>query len=211
MRLGAGCYRGKRARVSTRGIVCDTRRVDVSGREVDDPASGQRWVFRRTGAETNGELLEADLYVRPGGYVRAHAHPVQEETFTGVSGTFTLDVRGDKRTIAPGDSVVIPPRTPHGFEDAPEAAHLVVAVRPALRLDAYFRAFLGLSRDGKVRMPAHGLPGPLLQIAVLMDRYAAEIAAAGVPIPLQRLVWRSLAALGRRRGYRDSFPEYGAP
>jgi hypothetical protein len=46
-------------------------------RDVSDPVSGQRWVFTRTGAETGGELLEAELHVSPGGFVRSHAHPAQ--------------------------------------------------------------------------------------------------------------------------------------
>jgi quercetin dioxygenase-like cupin family protein len=180
-------------------------------RDVSDPVSGQRWVFTRTGAETGGELLEAELHVSPGGFVRSHAHPAQEETFTGVSGTFVLDVAGETRALGPGETVVVPPRTPHGFSEAPGAAQLLVSVRPALALDDYFRAYLGLSRDGRIRLPASGLPHGLLQIALVMDRYAPEIAAAGLPLGLQRTAWRALAALGRRRGLGASFPEYGAP
>ena len=175
--------------------------------EIEDAGAGQRWVFRRTG----GDVLEADLYVSPGGFVREHVHPTQEETFTGVSGTFVLDVAGETRTIGPGESVVIPPLTPHGFKDAPAAAHLLAAARPGLRLDDYFRVFLGLSRDGRLRMPVRGLPGPLLQVAVVMAKYGPEIAAPRLPLAVQRPIWRALAALGRRRGYRESWPEYGVP
>jgi hypothetical protein len=149
--------------------------------------------------------------VSRGGYVRSHVHPTQEETFTGVSGTFVLEVGGDTRTIGPGDRVVIPPRTPHAFHDATEEAHLLVEVRPALRLDDYFRAFLGLSRDRRISMPVKGLPHPLLLVAVVLDRFAPEIAAPGIPIGLQRPVWRLLAAVARLRGLSASFPEYGAP
>ena len=173
---------------------------------VDDPRSGQRWVFRPRA----GDLLKADLYVSPGGYVRSHVHPEQEETFTGVSGTFVLEVAGE-RGIGPGDTVVIPPRTPHGFADAADEANVVVTVQPALELESYFRAFLGLSRDGRIRMPVRGLPGPLLLVALVMDRYRREIAAPRLPLWLQRLLWRALALLGRVRGLRASFPEYGAP
>ena len=60
-------------------------------------------------------------------------------------------------------------------------------------------------------MPPHGMPRPLLQVALLMEKYATEIAAPGLPLPLQHGLWRLLAAIGRRRGYTDSFPEYGAP
>jgi hypothetical protein len=106
---------------------------------------------------------------------------------------------------------VIPPRTAHGFNAASEEAHLVVEVRPALHLDDYFRTFLGLSRDGRITMPVQGLPHPLLQVALVMERFAPEIAAPRIPVPLQRLAWRILSAIGRRRGLSASFPEYGAP
>jgi len=184
--------------------------VAVTPRDIADPTSGQRVVFRRTGEDTNGELLEVDLFVTPGAFVREHVHPTQEEAFTGVSGSFTLEVDGEQRMIGPGDTVVIPPRAPHGFREAPEDAHLLVTVRPALHLDDYFRTFLGLSRDGKISMPFEGVPRPLLQVALVMDRYSPEIAAPGIPLGLQRLVWRLLVPVARVRGYRASFPEYGA-
>ena len=103
------------------------------------------------------------------------------------------------------------PLTPHGFKDAAEEAQLLVEVRPALHLDDYFRTFLGLSRDRRISMPPKGLPHPLLQVALVMERYAPEIAAPRVPLRLQRLGWRLLGTLARRRGVPDSFPEYGAP
>ena len=166
--------------------------------EVEDPRSGQRVVFRRTG----GDVLEVDLLVSPGAFVRGHVHPSQEETFTGVAGTFELEVDGDRRTIRPGNSVVIPARTSHGFEPAAEEAHLLVTVRPALELGGYFRAFLSLSRDDRLRIPEQGLPKPLLLFAALMHRYRREIAAPGIPVWLQRPLWWVLALLGRLRGYR---------
>lgn len=165
---------------------------------VEDPRSGQRVVFRRTG----GDVLEVDLFVSPGAFVRDHVHPSQEETFTGVSGTFELEVDGERRTIRPGDSVVIPARTSHGFEPAAGEAHLLVTVRPALELGGYFRTFLSLSREDRLRIPTRGLPKPLLLFAVLMHRYRREIAAPGIPVWLQRPLWRVLALLGRVRGYR---------
>jgi quercetin dioxygenase-like cupin family protein len=166
--------------------------------EINDPRTGQRLVFRHT----SDDVLEVDLFVSPGAFVRDHVHPTQEETFTGIDGTFALEVDGEKRTISPGDSVVISPRTRHGFEPVAEEAHLLVNVRPALELEGYFRGFLSLSRESRLRIPPRGLPKPLLLFAVLMHRYRREIAAPGVPIWLQRPLWRVLALLGRLRGYR---------
>jgi quercetin dioxygenase-like cupin family protein len=179
----------------------------VSDREIEDPTAGQRWVFQ----DSDDGVLEADLFVSPGGFVREHVHPAQVEIFEGVSGTFVMDVDGMERTIRPGGSIVIPAGTPHGFRDAREDAHLRVTIRPALELEQYFRTFLGLSRDGRISMPVKGLPSPLLQVAIVMDKFRAEIAAPRIPGRLQRLAWRALARLGRLRGVPSSFPEYGAP
>lgn len=164
--------------------------------EIDDPNSGQRVVFRRN----DPEALEVDLYVKPGAFVREHIHPSQEETFAVVAGTFVLDVGGERRTVGAGFSEVIPPRMKHGFDPAAGEAQLLVTIRPALNLAGYFRDFLRLSRDGRLRIPQKGLPRPILLFAMLMHRYRREIAAPGFPIWLQRPLWRVLAGLGRLSG-----------
>jgi len=88
---------------------------------------------------------------------------------------------------------------------------VLVEVRPALHLDDYFRTFLGLSRDRRISVPVKGLPRPLLQVALMMERYAPEIAAPRIPIAPQRFAWGVLGAVARLRGVQHSFPEYGAP
>ena len=173
--------------------------------EVDDPVSGQRVVFH----EAHPEALEVDLYVSPGAFVREHFHPSQHETFTPVEGTFYPDIDGKRHTLGPGESMTVAPGTKHGFHPAPEAVHLRVTVTPALRLDQYFRAFLGLSRDRRLTMPPEGFPQPLLQMAVIMDEFKAEIALPGVPLFVQRPMWWGLAQLGALKGYRRHLPEYG--
>lgn len=179
----------------------------VAADEVADPRSGQRVVFRRI----DDEVLELDLFVSRGAFVREHIHPTQEETLTGVAGTFVQVVDGETHTIGPGDSVVIPPRTPHHYDAAPEDSQLLVTVRPALELDRFFRAYLGLSRDGKLTIPERGMPKPLLLFAALMYRYRREMAAPRIPLWLQRPFMGAAALLGRVLGRRASFPEYGAP
>ena len=178
-----------------------------AGDEIADPRLRQRVVFRRIDAD----VLELDLFVSRGAFAREHVHPTQEETLTGVAGTFVQMVAGERRTVRPGDVLVIPPRTPHHFDAAPEDAHLLVTVRPALELDRFFRAYLGLSRDGRLTIPERGLPKPLLLFAALFHRYRREMAAPRVPIWLQRPLWGTLALVARGLGRRSSFPEYGAP
>jgi quercetin dioxygenase-like cupin family protein len=173
--------------------------------EVADPRSGQRVVFRRIDAD----VLELDLYVSKGAFVREHIHPTQEETLTGVTGTFVQTVDGKQHTIGPGDTVVIPPRTPHNYDVAAEDSQLLVTVKPALELDRFFRAFLGLSRDGHLAIPEDGMPKPLLTFAALMYRYRREMAAPRIPLWLQRPGLGALALLNRVLGRRSSYPEYG--
>jgi quercetin dioxygenase-like cupin family protein len=175
--------------------------------EIEDPQGRQRVVFRQSAED----VLEVDLYVEPGAFVREHVHPTQVETFEGVSGTLVLEVDGMRRSVGPGAAIVIPPGTRHGFSNAGEAAHLRVTVRPALQLEQYFRTFVGLSRDSRLSVPAKGRPSPLLQLAVVMDRFAPELVAPRIPLALQRPLWRALAFVARVRGYSSSFPEYGAP
>ena len=166
--------------------------------EIDDPNSGQRVVFVRDEPDT----LEVELFVRPGGYVRDHVHPSQEETFTVVEGTFALDVGGAKRTLSAGESETIVRQTKHGFAPAADEVQLNVKVRPALELGGYFRDYLTLSRDGRLRIPQSGMPKPLLLFGVLMHRYRREIAAPGIPLWVQRPLWRVLAWLGGLFGHR---------
>ena len=173
--------------------------------EVDDPVSGQRVVFD----EPNPAALELDLYVQPGAFVREHFHPSQHETFAVVEGTFHASIDGKTHKIEPGESMTVAPGTKHGFRPAPEAVHMRVTVTPALRLEMYFRAFLGLSRDHRLIMPPDGFPKPLLQFAVIMDEFNAELAAPGFPLFVQRPTWWLLARVGALKGYRRHLPEYG--
>jgi quercetin dioxygenase-like cupin family protein len=166
--------------------------------QIEDPHSGQRVVFRRI----EPEVLEVDLYLKPGAFVREHIHLSQEETFAVVAGALVLDVGGERRTVAAGFTEVVPPRKKHGFDPVAGEAQLLVTIRPALDLAGYFRDFLTLSRDGRLRIPEKGLPKPLLLFAMLMHRYRREIAAPGIPVWLQRPVWRMLAWLGQLRGLK---------
>jgi hypothetical protein len=57
--------------------------MSKAGDVVENPVIGERGVARIGTAETGGELLVADLYIRPGGAVMGELlHPAIEERFT---------------------------------------------------------------------------------------------------------------------------------
>ncbi len=53
-----------------------------SGQVLDNPISGERFIFHQTSDDTAGALLAFDLVVHPDGRVPGgHVHPVQQESF----------------------------------------------------------------------------------------------------------------------------------
>jgi quercetin dioxygenase-like cupin family protein len=170
---------------------------------IENEAMGARIAFRETGAETNGELLRFDFFVKPQTVVlHEHLHPIQEERFEVLSGRMEGQVDGVARTAEPGTVIVNQPGTPHAWWNAgEEEAHLVVEFRPALKTATLFETSFALAKQGKVRKT--GLPKNPLQLAVIYDEYKNETSAAK---SYQRLAMRILAPIGRLLGFRAQYP-----
>jgi len=181
--------------------------VARAGDVLENPSSGDRLTFLRTGAETGGELLEYELEFVPRGFAaRDHLHPRQEERHEVLEGAFGLIVDGREQRLGPGDAVTVPPRTQHRvipLGDDPVRARF--ALRPALETEVLLETLFGLARDGKVG--AGGDP-PLLQLAVIFDEFPELGRPVRPPVAVQRAIMTPLAALGRARGYRARYPEY---
>jgi len=177
----------------------DATGPEPAGRVIDNPISGERIVIRQSGAQTGGRLLAFDLFLPPGGHVPApHVHPVQEERFTVVGGRMRF--RLGRRTIvaSPGETVLVPPGTPHWFgADGAEAAQARVEVRPALRMEELFETTEAMGRAG--HFPGTRLPR-LSDLALMLVEYRRELAVPAVPGILVRAALAPLAWLGRRRG-----------
>jgi quercetin dioxygenase-like cupin family protein len=175
---------------------------------IEEPRSGQRVVFW----QLSSDRVAGELFVRPGGSVPVHVHGAQFERFECLSGTLSFRIGLRRRTLRRGEEIVVPAGTPHGFRNSgDEPAHLIIELTPPLRGEEGLRTLFGLQREGRLRITRFGIPRPLLQLAVLFDEYLDEIRLPVVPFRVQRVVFGVLARLGRRRGYRASFPEYGRP
>src|SRR3954466_9815039 len=86
-----------------------------AGQTVENPRTGERVTFVRTAADTGGELLVLELvWPRPGKRAGEHVHPGMEERYEVLSGTaaFRID-RAPEFTAGPGQTVTVPPGTPH--------------------------------------------------------------------------------------------------
>jgi quercetin dioxygenase-like cupin family protein len=181
--------------------------VARAGDVLENPSTGDRLTFLRTGAETGGEVLEYELEFVPRGFAtRDHLHPRQEERHEVLQGAFRLIVAGREQQLGAGDAVVVPPETQHRIVPIGEArVRARFALRPALETEVLLETLFGLARDGKVG--PSGDP-PLLQLAVIFDEFPELGRPAKPPPAVQRAVIAPLAAFGRARGYRARYARY---
>jgi quercetin dioxygenase-like cupin family protein len=173
----------------------------AAGETIENRATEERLVFRRTSAETNGEALEYELTFRPQGFVvQEHLHPRQSERHEVISGELGLELPGGQQVLRAGDVVDVPAATPHRlYAVGSEPVHAVFELRPALRTEELLRSFFRLAEQGKVN--ARGRPG-LLYVALIAREFEPEGYATKPPLAVQRGLLGPLAALARLLGYR---------
>jgi quercetin dioxygenase-like cupin family protein len=172
-------------------------------RVILNPVSGERIVIRTSGADTGGRLLVLDLYLPPGAHVPArHAHPVQAERFTVLAGRMRFVLGRQPVLATPGDTVLVPPGTPHWFGNAgSDTAHARVEVRPALRTEELLTASAAMAVTGGF-FGTH-LPR-LSDLALLLHEFQRELAVPHVPASVARTVIAPLAWIARRRASRGA-------
>ena len=139
---------------------------------LENPVTGQTLTFRRTTADTGGELLEVESSWAPRGpEPPEHHHPRQEEHFEVLAGELRVRIGEEERTLRTGETLYVPANTPHAMWNAgSERTHVVWQTRPALKTEAFFEMVWGLAQasvDGE-EMPEPG------QAAAMLSEYADE-------------------------------------
>jgi len=171
----------------------------TTGATLTNPVTGQAITFRRTTADSCGDVLEVESRWSAGGKEPpAHYHPRQAEHFEVLSGELEVRLDGELRTLRAGESLDVPAGTRHSmWNGSARETSARWATRPALQTEAFFEAFWGLAQDGKVTKA--GLPEPL-QAAVLLREFKEEFRLARPPRVVQDLAFGLLAAIGRAAG-----------
>lgn len=174
---------------------------------LENAVTGDRIRFLERAADTDGERLRVELEIPPGspGSVD-HVKPRQTERFEVRSGTLTVVVDGDERTLSADESLTVAAGVGHAWRnDGDEPATVVVTVRPALRTGEALETLFALGRDGRTNQ--RGVPSPL-QLAVLFEEYEDHTYLAGVPVPLQKVAVALVAPIARRLGYTARYPAH---
>lgn len=176
------------------------------GDTVYNHLAGERFVFRRTGAETDGASFEVDLYLDPHGAVPAeHVHAAVEEYFTVVEGVLTVRLAGVEKQIRPGETIVVPPGTPHQpFNQTDQMVHVIGGGRPARKLDLCLVQLHMLVLDRNQKQPS-----PLTVLGLVATApEGCDIYPAGPPVALLRALRVVVAPAARLFGFNGFEPEY---
>lgn len=112
-----------------------------------DPLTGQHLLFRRTGKQTGGQLLEAEVLLR------------QDERVEVLEGSLSIQLGAEQRRLTEGESVEVPRRIVHRVRNTHKGrTRFLLQVRPARRMEAAMRAIFAVA--GVLGRLRHR-PGPL--------------------------------------------------
>jgi mannose-6-phosphate isomerase-like protein (cupin superfamily) len=169
-----------------------------AGQILENPQSGERFIFRKTAADTDGAYLEFDLELQPDGKVPGkHIHPNQEERFEVLDGTMKFKVGHRTIVAVAGDVLTVPAGMAHKFRNGGATlAHVRVTVTPALKMEQMFETVCELAANG--RTLRNGLPKPL-DLSLFVSEYRDEVQAAFPPAVVQRASLAPLAVIAKAR------------
>jgi quercetin dioxygenase-like cupin family protein len=178
-----------------------------ANKTISNPATGQEIRFVHTARDTKGLLLEMESHFNPGSLEPVpHYHPLQTEHFTVLSGAIMVRLNGAIKVLKTGEALRIPPNTVHSmWNPFEEEAVVSWKMEPALDTEYFLETGMGLAREGKTGK--NGMP-PLLQVALLANRYADVYRLASPPYWLQKTLFTLLAPFAWLRGYRASYAKY---
>mgnify|MGYP000082402295 CR=1 FL=1 len=173
------------------------------GQVMENPVAGDRLIFTKTTRETGGESLEFEIFAWAGASGTPEmVHTLQDESFEVLSGSLDLLVAGHERRLKAGESLIVPKGTPHRWwNGSDEEAHVLIELRPALRMEEFLANWYGLCND------KGSLPNPL-QMAVLINEHLNEGHLTKPPLFVQKVLFGALAVVGRLLGYKAHYPKY---
>jgi mannose-6-phosphate isomerase-like protein (cupin superfamily) len=161
-------------------------------RIIDNPRTGERIVISDP-SSGDGDVLEFDLFLQPGGHVPArHVHPRQEERFRVINGSMRFRIGKHTILAQPGETLVVPKGTPHWFGNSGHSvAQLRVEVRPPLRMQALFESTVERSSYG-------AWWSRLTELALVLLDFQQEVGVPNVPACVVTLLLSPLAWLRLR-------------
>ena len=174
---------------------------------IRNPFTGHKMKFLQTAADTAGQLLEIEATYHAASKPPApHYHPAQDEDFTVLQGSLSVQLDGQLKILQTGYTLHIPRNTVHAMWNPTDTKTVVNwQVRPAFDTEYFLETGTGLASDGKIN--EKGMP-PLLQVALLGRRYANVYRLAKPSYFVQKVLFAILAPFAYLQGYRPVYKKY---
>jgi len=172
---------------------------------IKNPVQGDAIIFKKTAADTDGELLEFEMVIEPAASgPPQHIHPRAEEQFEVLSGKVQAKISDKTYHFDQGGSFTVPPGIAHAWwNEGSEQARVRVKLIPATRMEDFFRTWYGLANDGK--MNDNGLPS-IWQLALTSKEYLDSVHLAKPPLFIQKILWGILSPIAKILGYKPDYP-----
>ncbi len=179
----------------------------------ENQVTGERAVVLRGDVDGSGLPGLVHLIVQPhGAVVGEHVHPAMDERFRVVSGQLQTRIGERDGRLGPGEEALASAGVRHDWWNAGEVpASVIIELSPAAglaRFEAMIATLFGLANAGHAN--AEGLPSPL-QLALTASEFSDVIQMTRPPRMIQRVAFRVLGAVARRRGLRPTYSEMLRP
>lgn len=172
--------------------------------KIKNPVQGDTIIFKKTAKDTDGKLLEFEMFIEPtASGPPQHIHPKAEEQFEVLSGEVQAKIGDKTYHFDQGDSFTVPPKIAHAWwNEGNEQAQVNVRLIPATRMEDFLRTWYALAKDGK--MNDNGLPS-IWQLAITSKKYLDSVHLAR-PLFVQKILWGSLSPVAKILGYKPDYP-----
>lgn len=164
---------------------------------------GETIIFHELIQEPDGEKLVGENFVMPQCGSPMHVHLLQEEGFTVAKGKMGYQILGQPERFAEeGETVIFDKGTPHRFWNAgDDVLNCKAWVKPVYSYSYFLQAvFNAQNKSGKAQ-PA------LFDAAYLITRYKSEYDMLEIPVPVKKLVFPIVYAVGKLLGKYRHFED----
>lgn len=180
---------------------------EKEGRVIENPVIKDRFTVLKSTEDTNGEYLLVKLEVAPGGGNILHYHTTFTEKFTVMDGQLSVSLNGEEKTLKVGESALVPKLVLHRFYNTSDQyVTTLVELKPARNFEKAIRILYGLARDGKTN--AKSLPKSIWHFGLFIQY--SETYLPGLPLPLQRGLFGTLASIAKLLGKDKELGKYVA-
>jgi mannose-6-phosphate isomerase-like protein (cupin superfamily) len=165
--------------------------------------------FRQTVLKRENRLVWVELELDPHAPgPPEHVHTSFAENFAVAEGTLSILIEGQRRVVRAGETLLVPPGTPHKpFNETSSRVVVRGPLEPEYALPEQFAVFLTQAYGFFDESPSNNrLPKALLQMSRFSPKY--DVWLASPPVPLQKAVFFLIRPAARLFGYRTHYAQF---